>query len=73
MGLFAPVGTPAEVIAILNKEVNRALQVPELVAKLKASGVTPAGGTSQAFAEFVKADYAKWGALVKESGIKLTD
>lgn len=73
MGLFAPVGTPAEIIAILNKEVNRALQVPELVAKLKASGVTPAGGTSQAFAEFVKADYAKWGALVKESGIKLTD
>ena len=73
MGLFAPVGTPADIISTLNREVNRVLQSPDVVAKLKSVGVAPAGGSSQAFADFVKTDYAKWGDLVKASGIKLTD
>jgi tripartite-type tricarboxylate transporter receptor subunit TctC len=73
MGMFAPAGTPANVIALLNKETNRVLQSPDLIEKFKTGGVSAGGGTSEAFAEFVKADYAKWGALVKASGIKLTD
>ena len=73
MGMFAPAGTPPNVIALLNKEMNRVLHSPDVVEKLKAGGVAAAGGTSQAFAEFVKADYAKWGDLVKASGIKLND
>jgi tripartite-type tricarboxylate transporter receptor subunit TctC len=73
MGMFAPAGTPPNVIALLNKETNRVLQSPDLIEKLKAGGVSAGGGTSEAFAEFVKADYAKWGALVKASGIKLND
>ena len=73
MGMFAPAGTPPNVIALLNKETNRVLQSPDLIEKFKAGGVSAGGGTQQAFAKFVKADYAKWGALVKASGIKLTD
>ncbi len=73
MGMFAPAGTPPNVIALLNKETNRVLQSPDLIEKLKAGGVSAGGGTSESFAAFVKADYAKWGALVKASGIKLTD
>jgi len=73
MGMFAPAGTPANVIALLNKETNRVLQSPDVIEKFKAGGVSAGGGTQQAFAEFVKADYAKWGALVKASGIKLND
>jgi tripartite-type tricarboxylate transporter receptor subunit TctC len=73
MGMFAPAGTPPSVIAILNKETNRVLQSPDLIEKFKAGGVSAGGGTSESFAEFVKADYAKWGALVKASGIKLND
>ncbi len=73
MGMFAPAGTPPNVIALLNKETNRVLQSPDLIEKFKAGGVSAGGGTSDSFAEFVKADYAKWGALVKASGIKLTD
>jgi tripartite-type tricarboxylate transporter receptor subunit TctC len=73
MGMFAPAGTPPNVIALLNKETNRVLQSPDLIEKFKAGGVSAGGGTSESFAEFVKADYAKWGALVKASGIKLTD
>lgn len=73
MGMFAPAGTPPNVIALLNKETNRVLQSPDLIEKLKAGGVSAGGGTSESFAAFVKADYAKWGALVKASGIKLND
>ena len=73
MGMFAPAGTPPNVIALLNKETNRLLQSPDLIEKFKAGGVSAGGGTQEAFAEFVKADYAKWGELVKGSGIKLTD
>jgi len=73
MGMFAPAGTPPNIIALLNKETNRVLQSPDLIEKLKAGGVSAGGGTAEAFAEFVKADYAKWGALVKASGIKLND
>lgn len=73
MGMFAPAGTPPNVIALLNKETNRVLQSPDLIEKFKAGGVSAGGGTQEAFAEFVKADYAKWGALVKASGIKLND
>jgi tripartite-type tricarboxylate transporter receptor subunit TctC len=73
MGMFAPAGTPPNVIALLNKETNRVLQSPDLIEKFKAGGVSAGGGTSESFAEFVKADYAQWGALVKASGIKLPD
>ncbi|MDO8693886.1 MAG: hypothetical protein Q7J51_07290 [Sheuella sp.] len=43
----------------------------DVISKLEAGGVTPAGGTSQAFAELVKEDYANWGKLAKSSGVKL--
>ena len=71
MGLFAPVGTSPAIVERINKEMNRVLQNPDVISKLEAGGVTPAGGTPQAFAEFVKEDYANWGKLAKSSGVKL--
>ena len=71
MGLFAPAGTSAVIVERINKEMNRVLKNPDVISKLEAGGVTPAGGTSQAFAEFVKEDYASWGKLAKSSGVKL--
>jgi tripartite-type tricarboxylate transporter receptor subunit TctC len=71
VGLFAPAGTPPAVIERLNKEVNRVLKTPETAQKIEAGGVSVVGGSSKDFAEFVKKDYANWGRIVKESGIKL--
>ena len=71
LGLFAPAGTPAAIVARLNAEVNNVLQAPDVIEKLTAQGVTPVGGTPEAFAEFVRADYARWGRIVKASGVKL--
>jgi tripartite-type tricarboxylate transporter receptor subunit TctC len=70
-GLVAPAGTPKAIIDRLNAETNKALGRPEMVEKLKEDGSTPLGGTPQQFAAFIKAENAKWGAVVREAGIKL--
>ncbi len=71
LGLFAPIGTPAPIIARLNAEVNKVLQSPDVIEKVTAQGVSVAGGTSEDFATFVRTDYERWGRVVKESGVKL--
>ncbi len=71
LGLFAPIGTPAPIIARLNAEVNKVLQAPDVIERVTAQGVSVAGGSSEAFAAFVRADYERWGRVVKESGVKL--
>jgi tripartite-type tricarboxylate transporter receptor subunit TctC len=70
-GLVAPAGTPKAIVDRLNAEANKALGRPEMVEKLKEDGSTPLGGTPQQFADFIKAENAKWGAVVREAGIKL--
>ncbi|MBP8297679.1 MAG: tripartite tricarboxylate transporter substrate binding protein [Burkholderiales bacterium] len=71
LGLFAPVGTPPAIVARLNAEVNKVLQMPDVREKIANGGATAIGGSSEDFAAFVRADYAKWGKVVKEAGIKL--
>jgi tripartite-type tricarboxylate transporter receptor subunit TctC len=70
-GLVAPAGTPAAIVERLNAEANKALRRPELVKKLDEDGSTPLGGTPQQFAEFIRAENAKWGAAVRDAHIKL--
>jgi tripartite-type tricarboxylate transporter receptor subunit TctC len=70
-GLVAPAGTPPEIIARLNAEVNKALGTKEMKHKLDEDGSTPLGGTPQQFAEFIRSEHAKWGTAVREAGIKL--
>ena len=69
-GLLAPAGTPAPVIARLNAEVNRALATPELRQRLAAEGGEALGGSPEQFASFLKAEHAKWGRAVQESGAR---
>ena len=69
-GLLAPARTPAPVIARLNAEVNRALKTPEVRERLAAEGGEALGGSPEQFASFLKAEHAKWGRVVKESGAK---
>jgi tripartite-type tricarboxylate transporter receptor subunit TctC len=70
-GLVAPKGTSKAIVDRLNTEANRALKNPEMLAKLDADGSEPLGGSPQRFADFLKAENAKWGAVIKEAGIKL--
>jgi len=70
-GLVAPAGTPKPMIDKLNAAANRALASAEIKAKLGEDGSTPLGGTPKQFADYIKSEHAKWGAAVREAGIKL--
>ena len=67
-GFFAPKGTPAEVVAALNKAVNEIVDAPAMQASLIKEGADPAGGTPEQFAQFVQREFEKWRVVVKESG-----
>lgn len=70
-GIFAPAGTPATAVRRINAELNAALRAPELVRRLNAQGADAVGGSAEGFARVVKADYAKWAKVVKESGARV--
>ncbi len=70
-GVFAPAGTPADIVRRVNSELGTALKNPELVKRLNAQGADAVGGSAEGFARVVKADFAKWAKVVKESGAKV--
>ncbi|SIR58744.1 tripartite tricarboxylate transporter substrate binding protein [Pseudacidovorax sp. RU35E] len=65
-GFFAPKGTPASVIQLINKTVNDAL--PSLEEQLVREGAEPAGGTPERFGAFAQREHEKWKAIVRDSG-----
>lgn len=69
-GFLAPAGTPKAIINKLNAEINAALKLPDVRAKLEAAGIEIQGGTPQEYAALIKSDLAKWGKVVKEAGIQ---
>ncbi len=70
-GILAPAGAPKAVVARINAELNKALQSPDLVRILNARGADAAGGTPEAFAKVIRADFAKWAQVVRESGARV--
>jgi tripartite-type tricarboxylate transporter receptor subunit TctC len=68
--MFAPAGTPAEIVERLNAEVARVITDAEVKSRFAAEGAEPAGGSPREFAAFVRADYEKWGKIVKAVGIR---
>jgi tripartite-type tricarboxylate transporter receptor subunit TctC len=71
-GLLAPAKTPPAVIAKINAAVNAALNDPPTRDKLVQAGATPVGNTPESFGTFMKAEFEKWGRVVKERNIKDT-
>jgi tripartite-type tricarboxylate transporter receptor subunit TctC len=70
-GLVAAANTPPDIVAKLNAEVIKTLAYPEINERLTSQGADPRPMTPAQFGEFLKAETAKWIALVKETGIKL--
>jgi tripartite-type tricarboxylate transporter receptor subunit TctC len=69
-GFLAPAGTPRAIVDKLNAEINAALKLPDVRAKLEAAGIEVQGGTPQAYAALIRSDLAKWGKVVKAAGIE---
>jgi tripartite-type tricarboxylate transporter receptor subunit TctC len=70
-GLVAPSGTPREIIAKLNAEVEKALKRTDTLEKLAVDGSAPLGGSEKAFADYLKSEHSKWGKVIQDAKIKL--
>ena len=70
-GLFAPAGTPVEIVSRLNTEVNRILQMPDVLKLLESMGADIKGGTSKELADHVQSEIAKWAKVINAAGITL--
>jgi len=68
--MFAPAGTPKEIVALLNREIGTVLEAPDLRAKLAAQGIEIVAGTPESVqAEFAE-ELAKWGRVIAEAKLK---
>jgi len=70
ISLMAPSGTPKPIVDKLHNEVVRILQAPAMRETFAAQGVLPMVMTQPELAAFIKAEIAKWGKAVKDSGAK---
>ena len=69
-GLFAPAGTPRDIVVRLNAETVRALKLPDVRQLMLAQGAEPVSDSPEQFAALVRTDIAKWGEVVRKSGAK---
>ena len=70
-GLFVTGGTPAPVVERLGAEVARAMQQPDVQAKLRGLGGEPGTLTREQFAALNRAEFERFGKLIREAGIRL--
>jgi tripartite-type tricarboxylate transporter receptor subunit TctC len=69
-GIFAPAGTPAEIIALLNRELRKIIDSSEVKSNLGNVGFEAFSSSPQELEDFVKIQLSKWGKMVKDAGIQ---
>ena len=69
-GVHAPRGTPEAVLDKMSAAIDAAMKTPAIADKLKGQGIEPVGGTRASFVQFVDAERARLGAVVKATGMK---
>jgi tripartite-type tricarboxylate transporter receptor subunit TctC len=69
-GLLAPKATSRAIVTKLNREVVAIINLPEVKANLLAEGAEPVGNTPEQFGEFIKAEIAKWGKVIRTAGLR---
>ena len=70
-GLLAPAGTPTSIVDTLNRALNTALNQPDVIARIRNNGSTPAGGTSAEFQQYIRSELVRWGDAVRASGAQV--
>ena len=68
LGVFAPAGTPKDVLIKIHSALGRAMATPELKKQLVVLGIEPTFGTPEEFAALIRAELPKWAEIVKKSG-----
>ena len=70
-GMFAPAGTPPDVVRKLQAETVAALKSPDLRERFDAVGAEPVGSTSEQFLERIRSDAARWAEVIKTANVKV--
>jgi len=69
-GLLVPGGTPPEIVDRLNREIVKAVAMPDVRTRLAALGFEPIGSTPKQFAERIRSEIDKWAKVIRAAGIK---
>jgi tripartite-type tricarboxylate transporter receptor subunit TctC len=70
-GIVAPAGTPADIVARLNREIAEYLKGPEIQQRLISFGLATEGaGTPESTAQFIREEQDRWRALAQELGVE---
>jgi tripartite-type tricarboxylate transporter receptor subunit TctC len=70
-GVFAPVGTPPEIVERISSEIAKLLKSPQVLKKLEALGATPVASSPKHFTKYVNDELKRWGAAIKPMNINL--
>ena len=70
-GVVAPAGMPRDIIAKLNAEMARILNLPDIKQRLIEMGSPPVAGTPDQFGALIKSEIVKWGKVVKQAHVSL--
>ena len=70
-GLFAPGGTPKEIVEKVSAEVQRIMKLPHIQQRMQGMGATPVGNTPEEFTQHIAVERKKWAEVVKASGVSL--
>jgi tripartite-type tricarboxylate transporter receptor subunit TctC len=70
-GFVAPAGTPREIISRLNTEIVASLKNPEFASRMRGMGLELYGTTPEEFAQFIRAEHAKWAKVIKATGARI--
>jgi tripartite-type tricarboxylate transporter receptor subunit TctC len=70
-GIVAPAGTPQPIVDLLNQQVHKILELPEVHQAIVSRGWEPMKGTPESFAKIIGDDYPRWTALIKSANVKM--
>jgi tripartite-type tricarboxylate transporter receptor subunit TctC len=70
-GIVAPAGTPAPLVAKLNKQINDLLASPEISTKLASEGAEPTPNPPEVFAKLIETEIARWRTVIQAGGVKV--
>ncbi|HYI86541.1 MAG TPA: tripartite tricarboxylate transporter substrate-binding protein, partial [Burkholderiales bacterium] len=68
--VYAPIGTPRELIALLNREVNAVLQMEDFRARMASQGIEVVGGTAESLQAEYADELAKWARVIRDARLK---
>lgn len=70
IGALVPAGTPKDIVALLNREIAKVVNSPDMKERFASLGIDPVGGTPEAFTKQMRAEDEKWAKVIRAGNIK---